>query len=73
MFFIKLTEAVEIKEIYYVKRDEPFSRMSENADSSPEIIKNSIKEGEEKTNEIIKIGGYLIKKSYNVKILFFLT
>jgi hypothetical protein len=27
--------------------------MSENADFSPEIIKNLIKEGEEKTNEII--------------------
>jgi NTE family protein len=28
--------------------------MSENADFSPETIKKSIKEGEEKTNEIIK-------------------
>ena len=28
--------------------------MSENADFSPQTIKNSIKEGEDKTNEIIK-------------------
>jgi NTE family protein len=38
--------------------------MSENADFSPEIIKNLIKEGEEKTNEIInKIRrGFTIEK-----------
>jgi hypothetical protein len=28
--------------------------MSENADFSPKTIRNAIKEGEEKTNEIIK-------------------
>jgi NTE family protein len=28
--------------------------MAENADFSPETIKNLIKEGEEKTNELIK-------------------
>jgi NTE family protein len=49
----KQEHGAEIKEIFYVKRDEPFPHMSENADFSPEIIKNSIKEGEEKTNEII--------------------
>ncbi len=49
----KQEHGAEIKEIFYVKRDEPFPHMSENADFSPEIIKNSIKEGYEKTNEII--------------------
>jgi len=44
----------EIKEIYHITRDEPFPHMYENADFSPEIIKESIKEGEEKTNEAIK-------------------
>ncbi len=50
----KQEHGAEIKEIYYVKREEPFPHMSENADFSPEIIKNSIKEGEEKTDQIIK-------------------
>jgi NTE family protein len=60
----KQEHGAEIKEIYYVKRDEPFPHMSENADFSPEIIKNLIKEGEEKTNEIInKIRrGFTIEK-----------
>ena len=50
----KQEHGAEIKEIYYVKRDEPFPHMSENADFSPETIKESIKEGEEKTNQAIK-------------------
>ncbi len=50
----KQEHGAEIKEIYYVKRDEPFPHMYENADFSPETIKNSIREGKEKTNEIIK-------------------
>jgi NTE family protein len=50
----KQEHGAEIKEIYHIQRDEPFPHMSENADFSPEIIKKSIKEGEEKTNEIIK-------------------
>jgi NTE family protein len=37
-----------------VTRDEPFPHMYENADFSPEAIKGSIKEGETKTNEILK-------------------
>jgi NTE family protein len=44
----------EIKDIFYITRDEPFPHMYENADFSPETIKNSIKEGEAKTNEILK-------------------
>ncbi len=50
----KQEHGAEIKEIYYVKRDEPYPHMAENADFSPEVIKNSIKEGEEKTDQIIK-------------------
>lgn len=50
----KQEHGAEIKEIYHVQRDEPFPHMYENADFSPETIKNTIKHGEEKTNEIIK-------------------
>ena len=50
----KQEHGAEIKEIYYMKRDEPNPHITENADFSPETIKNAIKEGEEKTNEIIK-------------------
>lgn len=50
----KQDHGAEIKEIYHIKREEPYPHMSENADFSPQTIKNSIKEGEEKTNEIIK-------------------
>jgi NTE family protein len=44
----------EIKEIYYITRNELFPHLYENADFSPETIKESIKEGEEKTNQAIK-------------------
>lgn len=50
----KQEHGAEIKEIYHIKRDEIFPHLSENADFSPKTIKSSIKEGEEKTNEIIK-------------------
>jgi NTE family protein len=50
----KQEHGAEIKEIYYVKRDEPNPHITENADFSPETIKNAIKEGEEKTDQIIK-------------------
>jgi NTE family protein len=50
----KQEHGAEIKEIYHIKREEPHPHMSENADFSPRTIKNSIKEGEEKTNEILK-------------------
>jgi hypothetical protein len=36
----------EIHDIFYITRDEPFPHMYENADFSPKITKNSIKEGE---------------------------
>jgi NTE family protein len=50
----KQERGAEIKDIVYIWRDEPFPHMYENADFSPETIKNSIKEGETKTNEILK-------------------
>jgi NTE family protein len=50
----KQDHGAEIKEIYHIKRDEIFPHISENADFSPETIKTLIKDGEEKTNEIIK-------------------
>jgi NTE family protein len=50
----KQERGAEIKDIIHVTRYEPFPHMYENADFSPETIKNSIKEGETKTNEILK-------------------
>src|SRR6476646_523560 len=50
----KQEHGAEIKEIYHIKRDEIFPHLSENADVSTKTIKNYIKKGEEKTNEIIK-------------------
>jgi hypothetical protein len=38
---------------YARTRDEPFPHMYENADFSPETNKNSIKEGELKTTQIL--------------------
>ena len=46
----KQEHGAEIKDIIYITRDEPFPHMYENA----ETIRNSIKEGEAKTNEILK-------------------
>ena len=50
----KQEHGAEIKEIYYIKREESSPHITENADFSPETIKNAIKEGEEKTDKIIK-------------------
>ena len=50
----KQETGAEIKEVYYVTRDEPFPHMHENADFSPETIKRSIREGEEKANLVVK-------------------
>jgi NTE family protein len=50
----KHERGAEIKDIVHIWRDEPFPHMYENADFSPERIKNSIKEGEAKTNEMLK-------------------
>jgi NTE family protein len=55
----KQERGAEINDIFYITRDEPFPHMYENADFSPKIIKNSIREGEMKANEILKgrLGG----------------
>jgi NTE family protein len=50
----KQERGAEIKDIVYITRDEPFPHMYENADFSPETIKNSIKEGEIKINQKLK-------------------
>ena len=50
----KQERGAEIKDIFYITRDEPFPHMYENADFSPETIKNSIKEGEYKTIQVLK-------------------
>ena len=44
----------KIKQIFYISRDEPFPHIYENADFSPETIKNSIEEGQTKTNQAIR-------------------
>ncbi len=50
----KQEHGAEIKEIIYITRNEPHPHMYENADFSPETIECSIKEGEAKTNELLK-------------------
>ena len=50
----KQERGAEIKDIFYITRDEPFPHMYENADFSPKIIKDSIKEVQMKTNEILE-------------------
>ena len=44
----------EIKEIYYISRDEMYPHIFENADFSPDTIKELIKSGEDKANKIIQ-------------------
>jgi len=43
----------EIKEIYHITREESFPHLYENADFSLQTIKDSIDEGELKTNKLI--------------------
>jgi NTE family protein len=50
----KQEHGAKIRDIIYVTRDEPFPHIFENADFSPETIKNSIKEGEIKTLQALK-------------------
>ena len=49
----KEERGAEIKKIFYISREEPFPHIYENADFSPGTIKNSIEEGETKTNQAI--------------------
>jgi NTE family protein len=44
----------EIKRVHYITRSEPFPSLYENADFSVDTIKASIKDGELKTNQILK-------------------
>ena len=47
----KEERGAEIKQIFHISRDERFPHIYENADFSPETIKNSIEEGEIKINQ----------------------
>jgi NTE family protein len=44
----------EIKRVHYITRSEPFPSLYENADFSVDTIKASIRDGESKTNQILK-------------------
>lgn len=50
----KKERGAEIKKIWYITRDEPFPFIYENADFSLETVKSSIKDGEQKTNQILE-------------------
>ena len=49
----KQDTGAEIKDIHYISRDEHVHSIYENADFSPKVIKDSIREGELKTNQIL--------------------
>jgi NTE family protein len=49
----KKDTGAEIKSVHYISRDEPVHSFYENADFSPKAIKDSIKQGELKTTQIL--------------------
>jgi hypothetical protein len=49
----KKDTGAEIKGVHYISRDEPVHSLHENADFSPKAIKDSIKQGELKTTQIL--------------------
>jgi NTE family protein len=51
---MKRERGAEIRNIVHITRDEPFPRFYENTDFSVESIRNSIKDGESKTNQILE-------------------
>ena len=51
---MKRERGAEIKNIIHVTRDEPFPHYYENTDFSVETIRNSIRDGESKTNQILE-------------------
>ncbi len=51
---MKRERGAEIMDIIHVTRYEPFPRLYENTDFSVETIRNSIKDGESKTNQILE-------------------
>ena len=50
----KQERGAEIKKIFYISREERYPHFYENADFSPQTIKNSIDEGEIKTTQAIR-------------------
>jgi NTE family protein len=50
----KQEHGAEIKDIFYITRDENNPHIFENADFYPESIKGSIEEGETKTNQVMR-------------------
>jgi NTE family protein len=51
---ISKEHGAEIKGVYYITRSEPFPSLYENADFSLDTIKASIRDGELKTNQVLK-------------------
>jgi NTE family protein len=51
---VKRERGAEIKNIIHIIRDEPFPYFNEDIDFSLETIRNSIKHGESKTNQILE-------------------
>ena len=51
---MKRERGAEIRNIIHVTRDELFPRYYENTDFSVETIRNSIKDGESKANQILE-------------------
>ncbi|MDW0195421.1 MAG: patatin-like phospholipase family protein [Nitrososphaeraceae archaeon] len=49
----KIDTGAEIKGVHYISRDEPVHSFYENADFSPKAIRDSIKQGELKTTQIL--------------------
>ena len=49
----KQDSGAEIKDVHYISRDETVHSIYENADFSPKVIKDSIREGESKTKQIL--------------------
>ena len=50
----KKERGAEIKNVFHIAREEPYPHIYENADFSPETIKNSIEEGQMKTIQAIE-------------------
>jgi hypothetical protein len=51
---MKFERGAEIKNIVHITGDEPFPYFYEDTDFSLETIRNSIKQGESKTNQILE-------------------
>ena len=51
---MKVNGGAEIKSIFRITRDEPSQEYLENTDFSIETIRNSIKDGDSKANQILE-------------------